>query len=65
MIQNYYRLEDYETDHTTFGGVVHDYDFGGRLTMQDIINRIESDRKFDKICQLKHKNTLKENKING
>lgn len=60
MTQNYYRLGDFETDYTTFSGVVNDYDFGGRLTMQDISNRIAADMKFDKVCQLKNKNKLKE-----
>lgn len=62
MTQNYYMLGDYKTDYTTFSGVIYDYDFGGKLTMQDISNRIVADMKFDKVCQIKYKNRLKEKK---
>ena len=55
---NFSRFIDYKPDHSKFGGIIYEYDFGGKLTIQDIFNRMSIDNmsidnKFDKICRQK------------
>ena len=50
---NFSRFIDYKPDHSKFGGIIYEYDFGGKLTIQDIFNRMSIDNKFDKICKQK------------
>ena len=49
---NFSKFIEYKPDHTEFGGIIYEYDFGSRLTMKDISNRI-SNNKFNKICKQK------------
>lgn len=52
--------ETYKPDHSTFGGIIYDYDFDGYLSMSDIAKRIEQDKKLDKLCR-KNANKRKAN----
>ena len=47
MTRNYYRTGNYKPDHSTFGGVIYNYDFDGYVSMSDMAERIISDWKFD------------------
>lgn len=51
MERNYYRTGNYETDHSTCGSVIYDYDFDGYVSMADIAERIISDWKVDEKCR--------------
>lgn len=66
--RNYY-TPNY-TDHTTYGGEIHDYDFWGYNGMGNITVRILSDIKFDNMCKAnienrKRKQEYKKGIING
>lgn len=50
---NFSKFIEYKPDHTEFGGIIYEYDFGNKLTMQDIYTRISIDNKFNKICKQK------------
>lgn len=41
----------YDISHSTFGGVIYDYDFDKPLTVSNIAARIISDWNFDKQCR--------------
>ena len=47
MTRNYYTTGNYKPDHSTFGGVIYNYDFDGYVSMSDMAERIISDWKFD------------------
>lgn len=51
MTRNYYTPSNYNADHTTFGGIIYEYDFGGYTTMSDVISDIITARKFDEKCK--------------
>lgn len=51
MTKEFYTTENYETDYSTFGGVIYSGDFDSYHSMADIAKRIESDFKFDKRCR--------------
>ena len=51
MTETYYKTGNYKTDHTTFGGIIYEYDFGGYTTMSDVISDIITARKFDEKCK--------------
>ena len=51
MTKNYYRTGNYKPDHSTFGGVIYNYDFDGYVSMRDMAERIISDWKFDERCR--------------
>ena len=51
MTRNYYRTGNYKPDHSTFGGVIYNYDFDGYVSMRDMAERIISDWKFDERCR--------------
>ena len=38
-------------DHSTFGGIISEFDFNGHHTMTSIASRIESDWAFDRSCR--------------
>ena len=60
MTRNYYRTGNYKPDHSTFGGVIYNYDFDGYVSMVSIAERIISDWKFDEKCRkLANNNTKK------
>ena len=59
MTKNYYMTENYEPNHSTFGGIVYNYDFDGYTSMSCIADRIISDRKFDEQCRKNSKNRKK------
>ena len=49
LTKNYYTSSN--TDHTTFGGHVYNYDYDNRTSISDIASRIISDWKFDEKCK--------------
>ena len=51
MKRNYYRTGNYKPDHSTFGGVIYNYDYDGYVSMSDMAERIISDWKFDEKCR--------------
>ena len=51
MTAQKFTTKTYQTDHSTFGGKIYDYDYNGKTSMCDIASRIESDWKFDKKCR--------------
>ena len=51
MTRNYYRTGNYKPDHSTFGGIIYNYDFDGYLSMATMAERIISDWKFDEKCR--------------
>ena len=61
MTRNYYRTGNYKPDHSTFGGVIYNYDFDGYVSMRDMAERIISDWKFDERCR---KNVLNRDRNN-
>lgn len=67
--QEIYKLLRTETynDRTTFGGLVSEYDFTGRLTMKQVAERMKSDERFDKFCKKKRetRNNYKRNRYMG
>jgi len=54
---DFYRTERFNVDHSTFGGIISNYDFDGHPTMSDMASKIMSDLKFDWQC--------KKNIVNG
>ena len=62
MTENYYTSSNY-VDHTTFGGVIYDYDFNseyvGKSNAKEgssIARRIASDWRFDNTCRVQAEN---------
>ena len=51
MKRNYYRTENYKSDHSTCDSVIYNYDFDGYVSMKDMAERIISDWKFDEKCK--------------
>ena len=51
MARNYYRTENYKTDHSTCGSLIYNYDFDGYVSISTIAERIISDWKFDEKCR--------------
>lgn len=57
MTERIYNIKNYETDHTTFGGLIYSSDFNtdyrgkNNTKGSPIANRIASDRQFDKQCK--------------
>ena len=51
MKRNYYRTENYKTDHSTCGSLIYNYDFDGYVSISTIAERIISDWKFDEKCR--------------
>ena len=47
MTRNYYTPSNYNTDHSTCGSVIYNYDFDEYVSMKDMAERIISDWKFD------------------
>lgn len=47
--RNYY-THNY-VNHSTFGGEVNSFDFGGHHTMSSMATRIASDLRFDNMCK--------------
>ena len=50
MTENFYTIADYN-NHSTFGGLIYNYDFDGYVSMADMAERITSDWKFDEKCR--------------
>lgn len=65
--RNYYTTPSNYTDHTTFGGVIYNYDFDGYSSIRDIASRIIADKRFDEQCKknIKERNKRKEFSTNG
>lgn len=51
MTRNYYRTENYKTDHSTCSSLIYNYDFDGYVSISTIAERIISDWKFDEKCR--------------
>lgn len=51
MTKNYYTSSNYNTDYSTCGSVIDNYDFGGYTSMASIAEQIVSDWKFDERCR--------------
>lgn len=51
MRENFYTSGRANTNHSTFGGIIHNYDFEGYNSMGSISGRIISDWKFDDQCR--------------
>ena len=49
--RNYYTASSNYTDHSTFVGIISNFDFEGHHTMSDIASRIIADMKFDERCR--------------
>ena len=47
--KNYYTPS--KPDHTTFGGLIYNYDFEGYNSVSNIASRIITDLKFDNKCR--------------
>lgn len=47
--RNYY-TRNY-VDHSTFGGIICDFDFSGHHTMASMVDRIIQDQRFDERCR--------------
>ena len=47
MTRNYYTTGNYETDHSTCGSKIYNYDFDGYVSITDMAERIISDWEFD------------------
>lgn len=45
--RNYYTASSNYADHSTFVGIISNFDFEGHHTMSDIASRIIADMKFD------------------
>lgn len=44
------KMKTREELHHTYGGKLQAFDFGGRITLKEIADRIASDEKFDRKC---------------
>lgn len=51
MTKNYYKTENYKTDHSTCSSLIYNYDFDGYVSISTIAERIISDWKFDEQCR--------------
>ena len=51
MTEEFYYVENYEIDHSTFGGSIFNGDFDAHYSLADITERILSDMKFDEQCR--------------
>lgn len=60
--RNYYTTTRNYADHSTFGGLIYNYDFDGYNSLSSIAERIASDWKFDNTCK---QNALNRNKTNN
>lgn len=54
---NYQQI--YKVDHTTFGGLITDFDFYGHPTMKNMADRISRARRFDKYCRYNKEHTIR------
>lgn len=55
MTTEFYGLDNYSTDCSTYGGKIYDGDYDNYHSMSDIAQRIASDFRFDEKCR---KNTI-------
>ncbi len=60
---DFYKTKNYNADHSTFGGIISNYDFDGHATMTDIASKIASDLKFDDRCRKDIENRNKQHAI--
>ncbi len=51
MTENFYTTRKFNVDHSTFGGIISNYDFDGHPTISDMASKIVSDLNFDKQCR--------------
>lgn len=56
MTKNYYTSSNYNTDYSTCGSLIYNYDFEGYVSMTTMADRIISDWKFDKKCRKNSQN---------
>ena len=51
MTETLKRVTGYNSDHSTFGGIIYPSDFDTSYTNGNIAQRIENDNRFDKQCR--------------
>lgn len=51
MPKNFYRIGNYNIDHSTFGGRLSLFDFEGYYTLKSMADKIANDLAFDKRCR--------------
>lgn len=47
MRKNFYNTENYNVDHSTFGGIIFPSDFDRKTTLYEIADKIICDKKTD------------------
>lgn len=60
--RNYYTTPSNYVDHSSFGGIISNYDFDGHPTIKDIASRILSDWSFDERCRKNIENRNRKHK---
>lgn len=60
--RNYYTTTRNHADHSTFGGLIYNYDFDGYNSLSSIAERIAADLRFDNTCK---QNALNRNRTNN
>ncbi len=58
-----YTTKRFNVDHTTFGGIISNYDFDGHVTMTGMASQIASDLRFDEQCRKNIENNNKQKNI--
>ncbi len=48
---NFYTTERFNTDYSTFGGIIYKGDYDTYHSLSDITSRIITDMRFDKQCK--------------
>lgn len=49
--KDFYRTNNYNVDHSTYGGELNNFDFDGHHTLKSMSDRIMRDIKFDQMCK--------------
>jgi len=60
---DFYETENFNANHSTFGGIISNYDFDGHSTMTDIASKIASDSRFDEQCRKNAENRNRQQDI--
>lgn len=51
MTKKLHKTDDYEINHTTYGGIISSYDFGRHCTLKNIADKVMADLQFDRQCR--------------
>ncbi len=60
---DFYTAKKFNADHSTFGGIISNYDFDEHAAMTDIASKIASDLKFDDRCRRNIENRNRQHAI--